>query len=130
MRRVWFALFTWSRVTQLNQRLCMSGQAQHGTTSDGHDSTMDLWEDRFDKPMLLIEALDLCLAAHRGAPFLNFNGNTFAVIARNTLSKVSEEHELTAVQQEVLLSQIGHYVAGVLDRESVLQALQELNLAD
>jgi hypothetical protein len=38
--------------------------------------------------MFLDEAADLCRECHRLAPFCNFNGNTFAAIARSLMDSL------------------------------------------
>jgi len=57
--------------------------------------------------MFLDEAADLCQEAHRLAPFCNFNGNTFAAIARNLVDRP----RLKADDAHVVRSLRGHVVA-------------------
>lgn len=61
---------------------------------------------------------------HRRAPFLFFNGNTFAAIARQLAEALF--HELPVVRRRVVISAFAHYVAGVLDRESMIATVESL----
>jgi hypothetical protein len=61
---------------------------------------------------------------HRRAPFLFFNGNTFADIARGLSALIFRE--LPSVRLKQLTSAVAHYVAGVLDRESMTAIVEEL----
>ena len=63
-------------------------------------------------------------AYHRRAPFLSFNGNTFADIARGLAALIFRE--LPAVRLKQLTSAVAHYVAGVLDREAMAGIVEEL----
>ncbi len=77
--------------------------------------------------MTLGEALDFLFQCHCGAPFLFFNGNTFGEIARRIVDAVFIEFPLARRREAGSLA--AHYVAGVLDRESMelgLIALAEL----
>jgi hypothetical protein len=61
---------------------------------------------------------------HRRAPFLFFNGNTFADIARGLAALLFRE--LPAVRLKQLTSAVAHYVAGVLDRQSMVEIVEGL----
>jgi hypothetical protein len=69
-------------------------------------------------------ALDELRAYHRRAPFLFFNGNTFADIARGLAALIFRE--LPAVRLKEVTSAVAHYVAGVLDREAMAAIVEEL----
>jgi hypothetical protein len=71
--------------------------------------------------MTLGEALDFLFQCHRGAPFLFFNGNTFGEIARRIVDAVFIEFPLARRREAASLA--AHYVAGVLDRESMESGL-------
>jgi len=58
--------------------------------------------------MFLDEAVDLCRECHRLAPFCNFNGNTFAAIARSLVDTL----KLKADQAHGIRTLVGHVVAG------------------
>ena len=76
------------------------------------------------KECALIEAFDGLRAFHRKAPFLFFNGNTFAAIGRElTLALFSD---LPSGRRKEVSSAVAHYIAGVLDREAMVQIVEEL----
>ena len=101
-------MFDWEFVTATNAALCRPKQALHRPTSDGHDRTRQLWEKNHRREMFLDEAAELCREAHRLAPFCNFNGNTFAAIARSLVDTL----KLKADKAHVVRSLLGHVVAG------------------
>lgn len=74
--------------------------------------------------MTLIEACDRLRAAHRRAPFLFFNGNTFSTIARQFVAAVLSDLPYNRLREAT--SAIAHYIAGVLDRDSMIQIVESL----
>jgi len=70
------------------------------------------------------ETLDFLLWCHRVAPFLFFNGNTFGEVARRIVDVVYLE--FPRVRRREAGSLAAHYVAGVLDRDSMARGLEEL----
>jgi len=109
----WLAPYSWEFVTAQNAVLCQAKHALHKPTSDGHDRTKQLWEDRHRQPMSLDEAAKLCRCCHRLAPFCFYNGNTFAAIIRDVISGLG----LPADQAYVVRGLAGHIVAGVATAE-------------
>jgi hypothetical protein len=107
--RAWLAPYSWDFVTAQNAVLCQAKNALHKPTSDGHDATRQLWEEKRARPMNLDEAVDLCRRCHRMAPFCFYNGNTFVAIIRDVVLGLS----LPADQAHVVRSLAGHIVAGV-----------------
>jgi hypothetical protein len=68
--------------------------------------------------------LDLLRQFHKNAPFLFFNSNTFSFIARElSLALFSD---LPALRKREVASSVAHYVAGVLDRNSMIQIVESL----
>lgn len=63
--------------------------------------------------MGLHEMIETCRKCHRLAPFTNYNGNTFAAIARSLLDTL----QLPAETASVIRSLAGHIVAGVASDE-------------
>ncbi len=63
--------------------------------------------------MGLHEMIETCRKCHRLAPFTNYNGNTFAAIARSLLDTL----QLPAETAAVIRSLAGHIVAGVASDE-------------
>jgi hypothetical protein len=108
VRKPWLEFFDWEFVTATNAALCQPKQALHKPTSDGHDRTRQLWEKNHRRDMFLDEAADLCRECHRLAPFCNFNGNTFAALARSLVDTL----KLKANEAHIIRSLLGHVVAG------------------
>jgi hypothetical protein len=102
---------SWESVISLNRGACERGRAQHGQNSEGYRSVEAAWKQKQSEILTLQETLDFLKSCHRGAPFLFFNGNTFADIARSIAD---------------LISAIAHYVAGVLDGESMRATIDSL----
>ncbi|RPJ34020.1 MAG: hypothetical protein EHM17_08155 [Verrucomicrobiaceae bacterium] len=65
--------------------------------------------------MNLLDAIEACRKCHRLAPFTNFNGNTFAAIARILVKRLN----LDFTQEHIARSLAGHIVAGVASEEEV-----------
>ncbi len=61
---------------------------------------------------------------HRKAPFLFFNGNTFAEIARTLTDALFAEFPRGRRREAASLA--AHYVAGVIDREPVVRGIISL----
>jgi hypothetical protein len=108
VQRAWLELFDWEFVTATNAALCQPKKALHKPTSDGHVRARQLWERNHRREMFLDEAAELCRECHRLAPFCNFNGNTFAAIARSLVDSL----KLKADQAQVIRTLLGHVVAG------------------
>jgi hypothetical protein len=113
--RCWLEPFTWEFVTAQNEVLCRQKSAHHGPTSDGHEQARTFWETERRRAMGLYEAVEVCRKCHRLAPFTNFNGNTFAAIAR-----IVVKHGGFAAEDETLARSLaGHIVAGVAGEEEI-----------
>ena len=108
MKRAWLELIDWEFVTATNAALCQPKKALHKPTTDGHDRTRRLWEERYRREMFLDEAADLCRQCHRLAPFCNFNGNTFAAIVRSLVDTL----KLQPDRAHIIRTIAGHIVAG------------------
>jgi len=121
--RPWLSARPWDAVVFINEDLCRAGHAQHGKTSDGYERTKLMWESEHQKTMPLEVAIELCCKAHRSAPFLNFNGNTFAAIARQISQGIVAG--LDRMKAKTFISAVGHYVAGVLSKEQFLRIFSE-----
>ena len=74
--------------------------------------------------MTLGETLDFLRGCHKRAPFLFFNGNTFADIGRAMTDYAFGE--LPPVRRRELTSAVAHYIAGVLDREAMVEIIESL----
>jgi hypothetical protein len=112
---LWLEAFTWDFVVAQNEILCRQKSAHHGPTSDGHADAMAYWEQSRTQEISLFDAIEICRKCHRLAPFTNYNGNTFAAIARILVKKLN----LEITQEQVARSLAGHIVAGVASEEEV-----------
>src|SRR6059058_4198405 len=74
--------WTWTSVTQINGGLCERGRAQRGINSEAHGAVAQEWEKIQSRELTLLETFEFLKSCHRKAPFLFFNGNTFAEIGR------------------------------------------------
>jgi hypothetical protein len=79
-----------------------------------------LWQRRHPQAMWLDECVELCRQCPRLAPFCNFNGNTFAAIAR----QLTQEIKLRPDEAHVVRSWAGHIVAGTATEIETNQFLQ------
>lgn len=114
----------WQSVVRINRGTCERGQAQHGLNREAGGACEEEWEARRRETLTLGETLDFLKRCHRLAPFLFFNGNTFAAIGRQLA--VALFSELPTVRQREVASAIAHYIAGVLDRESMFEIVESL----
>ena len=114
----------WESVASVNRAVCERGRAQHGTNSESLAAVREDWLQRRTQESSLIEVLDYLKSCHRRAPFLFFNGNTFADIARTFSDYLFAE--LPNVRRREVVSAIAHYIAGVLDFEVMAEIVETL----
>jgi hypothetical protein len=114
----------WQSVVRINERLCSGGRAQHGKNSETHKGCSEEWREGSGKERSLLETLDWLRSFHRKAPFFFFNGNTFAEIARTLTDALFAEFPRGRRREAASLA--AHYVAGVLEREPVVQGIASL----
>jgi hypothetical protein len=114
--KAWLADIPWEMVVWQNEQLCKAKNAHHGPTTDGHEACRALWEQSQMQEMTLVEIVELCRKCHRLAPFTNYNGNTFAAIARALIEMLA----LPASSAAAARSLAGHIVAGVASEEEVV----------
>src|SRR5690348_17753806 len=74
--------WSWESVIRINRAACKRGRAQQGTNSETGAAGAAQWENLQDKALTLEETINYLRAFHKLAPFLFFNGNTFATIGR------------------------------------------------
>jgi hypothetical protein len=118
------ANWDWQSVIRINERLCRGSRAQHGQNSETHARCEKQWSEGSGQERSLPETLDWLRSFHRKAPFLFFNGNTFAEIARTLTDALFAEFPRGRRREAASLA--AHYVAGVLDREPVIQGIVSL----
>ena len=116
--------WNWELVVSLNRAACERGRAQHGANPQVGDSCSRSWEEKRLSEISLVETLDFLRSLHKSAPFLFFNGNTFADIGRRTCDVVFAD--LQAIRRRELASAVAHYIAGVLDRDSMVSIVESL----
>lgn len=114
----------WESIIRLNERLCRGGRAQHGQNSETYARSESEWRSSHAQERSLLETLDWLRSYHRKAPFLFFNGNTFAEIGRTLTDALFAE--LPRGRRREAASLAAHYVAGVLDREAMVAGLDAL----
>lgn len=116
--------WNWESVVRINERLCRGDRAQHGKNSETHARCEEEWTQGSGQERTLPETLDWLRSFHRKAPFLFFNGNTFAEIARTLTDALFAEFPRGRRRQAASFA--AHYVAGVLDRGPVIQGITAL----
>jgi hypothetical protein len=114
----------WASVTAVNRGLCTRGGAQHGANREAHEAVERDWEDWRRSELTLGEVFDLLRSCHRRAPFLFFNGNTFAELGRTLATAVFAD--LPTLRRKETASAVAHYITGVLDRESMASIMHDL----
>jgi hypothetical protein len=115
---------SWEFVVRYNAGACARGGAQHGPTSEGFETVARDWAAKQQTELTLAETIDFLRWCHRQHPFLFFNGNTFAEIARTLVDFVLAE--LPTPRRREATSAVAHYIAGVLDREAMVEIVESL----
>lgn len=124
-RAPFLANWDWQSVISINQRACARGGAQQGTNSETGAARAAEWEQKHKEALTLAETFDFLRACHRGAPFLFFNGNTFSFIGRELALALFSD--LPVPRKREVGSAIAHYIAGVLDRETMSSIVESLS---
>ena len=114
----------WQSVISINRGACERGRAQHGVNSETGSACAQEWEALRSQVLTLADTLDCLLRFHRKAPFLFFNGNTFATIGRELALALFSE--LVPGRKREVGSAVAHYIAGVLDRKSMVEIVESL----
>ena len=118
--------WNWSAITHLNRRLCEGQRAQHGPNPESHASCQKEWEDLQKKSLTFLEVIEHLQKFPRRAPFLFFNGNTFAELGRGLSYALFAD--VMAVRKKQLASLVAHFIAGVpeVDETALRTGLEEL----
>lgn len=114
----------WHAVIRINRGACERGRAQHGINSETGAACAAEWETLRFQALTLGETFDRLRAFHRKAPFLFFNGNTFASIGRELSFALFSD--LVPGRKREVGSAVAHYIAGVLDREAMVEIIETL----
>jgi hypothetical protein len=114
----------WVSVSQINGGLCERGRAQRGINPETHATVAQEWEKCRAEELSLLETFEFLRSCHRRAPFLFFNGNTFAEIGRALTNALLRE--LPFHRRKEAASATAHFVTGVLDLDSMVRTFDEL----
>jgi len=74
--------------------------------------------------LTLLETFQFLKSCHRRAPFLFFNGNTFAEIGRALANALLSD--LPLVRRKEASSAVAHFITGVLDQDLMVAAIDSL----
>src|ERR1043165_8387729 len=107
-RAALLANWHWQSIVGINERLCSGGRAQHGKNSETHAGCQKEWNEGRIQERTLLETLDWLRSFHRKAPFLFFNGNTFAEIGRTLTDALFAEFPRARRREAASLA--AHYV--------------------
>jgi hypothetical protein len=116
----------WASITNLNRRLCAGRRAQHGPNPETHETCRKEWEALQKESVTILEVFAQLRNFHRAAPFLFFNGNTFAELGRGLAYALFAD--VPTIRRKEIASLAAHFVAGLPDvDETILKnGLQEL----
>lgn len=115
----------WSSVTQIHDGLCERGRAQRGANTETHAAVAEEWEKRRASELTLLETFQFLKSCHRRAPFLFFNGNTFAEIGRALATALFSD--LSFHRRKEASSAVAHFITGVLDQELMIETIESLS---
>ena len=116
--------WNWASVSQIHDGLCERGRAQRGFNPETHQAVEEEWERRRASELSLLETFQFLKSCHRRAPFIFFNGNTFAEIGRALATALFAD--LKFQRRKEASSAVAHYITGVLDEEMMLAAIESL----
>jgi hypothetical protein len=123
-RAEFFPNGSWDLVVSLNRGACARGGAQHGISPEAAPALEAEWRQKAGVEWPLGETIDFLRSCHRRAPFLFFNGNTFADFGRRITAALLAEVPASRLRQ--ITSAVAHYIAGVLDREPMVEIVETL----
>lgn len=115
----------WLSVTQIHDGLCERGRAHRGINPETHAAVAEEWENRRASALTLLETFQFLKSCHRRAPFLFFNGNTFAEIGRALATALFSD--LAFHRRKEVSSAVAHFITGVLDETLMTDAVESLS---
>ncbi|HEX3987841.1 MAG TPA: hypothetical protein VHZ30_00335 [Verrucomicrobiae bacterium] len=115
----------WTSVAEINVGLCERGRAQRGINSETHAAVAKEWETRRATELTLLETFQFLQSCHRHAPFLFFNGNTFAEIGRAIATALFSD--LPSTRRKEASSVVAHFITGVLREEMMIDVVNALS---
>jgi hypothetical protein len=116
---------SWELVISLNRGACARGGAQHGQNSESYATLETEWRQKQPAVQSLAETIEFLRQCHRRAPFLFFNGNTFADVGRTVVDFVFAD--LSTGRRREVMSAVAHYIAGVLPWEAMVEIVESLS---
>jgi hypothetical protein len=108
----------WASITDLNRRLCEGRSAQHGPNPESNEACRKEWEALQKEPQTFLELLSQFRRFHRLAPFLFFNGNTFAELGRGITHALFAE--VPTLRRKQIASLVAHFIAGLPDVDEIV----------
>lgn len=114
----------WDAVIGFNRGACARGGAQHGVNPEAGGAVEAEWNRWRDTESTFLEVIGFLRWCHRAAPFLFFNGNTFADIGRRIAAAVFGD--LPPGRQRALTSAVAHHIAGLLDEKEMSSIVESL----
>jgi hypothetical protein len=115
----------WTSVTQINAGLCERGRAQRGVNTETHNALAAEWEKNRSSELTLLATFQFLKSCHHRAPFLFFNGNTFAEIGRALA--VALFSDLPFHRRKEAASAVAHFITGVLDESLMVATVDSLS---
>ncbi|MBI5385157.1 MAG: hypothetical protein HZA90_10775 [Verrucomicrobia bacterium] len=116
---------SWELVVGLNRGACARGGAQHGPNSESYAAVEAEWRQFQPEVRSLAETIEFLRQCHRRAPFLFFNGNTFADVGRTIVDFIFAD--LPTGRRREVMSAVAHFIAGVLPWEAMVEIVESLS---
>ena len=117
----WLTSLPWEAVQAMNEALCKQ-QSTGFQSTRSIETARQLWSNSAGRTLSLQDVLDICRKCREIAPFTFNNGNTFAGVARKLVEDWVKT--LPAVEGQIIINTIGHYVAGMISRKELQKVMQ------
>ena len=95
---------SWELVVSLNRGACARGGAQHGFNRETQEACAREWAEKEQQILSVAETIEFLRHCHRRAPFLFFNGNTFADVGRQIVAALFAD--LPTVRRREVMSAV------------------------
>lgn len=97
----------WQSVVGINRGACERGRARHGFNSETASACEAQWKEKRPTEFTLIDLIEFLKSFHRLAPFLFFNGNTFAAIGRQLAFALFNDLPTARKQSSTMAASVG-----------------------
>src|SRR6478672_731126 len=97
---------------------------KRGINSETHQALAEEWEAKRSGELTLLETFQFLKSCHRRAPFLFYNGNTFAEIGRGLSTALFSN--LPTTRRKEASSLAAHFITGVLEENLMVEGLNAL----